>query len=141
MRGPNLDRMQCHQPNYLALKRSAEAGCRLCGFFWTALEQGVGKGPYHNRVALSHVSERYPGRQISLVAWGGADRSLDRIHVITTGEIPSLPKSSEAGDEDENATADPTMHPDHQIALDGVVDLYAYPGNNSSAPIVCNLTC
>ena len=95
-----------------------------------ALEQRVEKGPHQNGVALSHVSERYPGRQISLVAWGGAHRGLDRIHVITTGEIPSDSNSSEAGDEDENATLDPTMHPDHQVALDGVVDLYAYPGNS-----------
>ena len=129
MRGPNLDRMQCHQPSYLALKRSVEAGCRLCSFFWTALEHGIETEQDRTRAALSHVSERYPGRQISLVAWGGPEDSLDHIHIITTGDIPSLSSSSGAEDENENPIVDPTMHPDHQIALDGVVDLYSYPGN------------
>ena len=137
MRGSNLDRMQCHQPSYLALKRSAEAGCRLCTFFWAALEQGSGHESHLNLAAMAHVSERYPGRQISLVAWGGPARTLDRIHIVTTGNIPTPSASDE---EDENAILDPTMHPDHQIALDGVVDLYADPGNSLYAPNICNPT-
>ncbi|KAF2248862.1 HET-domain-containing protein [Trematosphaeria pertusa] len=132
-RGPNLDQIQTHQPSYLALKKSAETGCQLCGFFWEALEQGIGANRKRglNRAAVSFVSERYPGRQISLVAWGGHGTSLDRIHIITTGDI--------AEDDDENAPSDPSMHPDHQVALDGVVDLYAYPGNKQFLPILSTL--
>ncbi|KAH7068151.1 heterokaryon incompatibility protein-domain-containing protein [Paraphoma chrysanthemicola] len=123
MRGPNCDQMMPHQPSYLALNKSAKDGCRLCGFFWMALELGIAK--YRKlglpREAIAHVSERYPGRQISLVAWGGPKDSLDRIHIITTGDIPDLDD-----DDDDEALADPTMHPNHQLALDGVVDLYAH---------------
>ena len=135
MRGPKLDQIQPHQPSYLALKKSAEAGCQLCGFFWDALEQGTGDNRKRglNRAAVSHVCERYPGRQISLVAWGGHGATLDRIHIITTGDIPE--------NDDDNAPADPTVHPDHQLALEGVVDLYADPGNEQFLPTVCGLRC
>ncbi|KAH6622270.1 heterokaryon incompatibility protein-domain-containing protein [Boeremia exigua] len=119
MRGPNLDQMQPHQPSYLALKRSADAGCQLCGFFWSALEQGSGKDRQRSflRAALAQVCEQYPGRQLSLAAWGGSQASLDRIYIVTTGEVPEV--------DDETAPSDPTMHPDHQHAAYGVVDLYA----------------
>ncbi|KAF2029949.1 HET-domain-containing protein [Setomelanomma holmii] len=123
MRGPDHDRMMPHQPTYLALKQSAEADCQLCGFLWTALELGTEKNRTQGlaRAAIAHISERYPGRQISLVAWGGPQDALDRIHVITTGDIPES--------DDDDAPADPTMHPDHQWGLDGVVDLYAKEGD------------
>ena len=135
MRGPNLDRMQPHQPSYLALKQSADAGCQLCGFFWAALEQGTGNDRKRgiHRAALAQVCERYPGRQISLVAWGGAAATLDRIYIITTGDIP------EQEDDSEEAPADPTMHPDHQLGLDGVVDLYADAGMKRFLPAVQNV--
>ena len=135
MRGPGQDQMQPHQPTYLALKKSAEAGCELCSFFWVALGQGTGKRRIQgtNRAAISHVCERYPGRQISLVAWGGSSSTLDRIHIITTGDIPE--------EDNDGAPADPTMHPDHQLALDGVVDLYADQGNDRSHHAVFELEC
>jgi len=131
MRGPGRDQIQPHQPTYLALKRSAGAGCELCKFFWVALEQGTDKERLKgtNRAALSHVCERYPGRQISLVAWGGSNDTLDRIHIITTGDIPEV-----EDDDEDDAPADPTMHPDYQFALDGVVDLYAEHGNERFSP-------
>jgi len=123
MRGPNSDRMQPHQSSYLALKQSADAGCHLCGFFWGALERGTDNDRNRDihRAALAHVCEQYPGCQISLVAWGGAAATLDRVYIITTGEIPD-------DNDDEDAPADPTVRPDHQLALNGVVDLYADPG-------------
>ncbi|KAH7092099.1 heterokaryon incompatibility protein-domain-containing protein [Paraphoma chrysanthemicola] len=122
MRGPNCDQMMPHQPSYLALKNSAKDGCRLCRFFWMALELGTGEKRKSGlpRKAIAHVSERYPGRQISLVAWGGPNNSLDRFYITTTGDIPDF------DDDDDDALTDPTMHPDHQLALDGVVDLYAH---------------
>ena len=127
MRGHHLDQMLPHQPSYLALRRSAGNGCQLCHFFWLALEQGTGHTGKAgvNRNALAHVSERFPGRQISFVAWGGSGdaSNLDHINVITSGEIPSVSDS-----EDDDAATDPTMHPEHRIALSGVVDLYAFPG-------------
>ncbi|KAK5125024.1 hypothetical protein LTR85_001215 [Meristemomyces frigidus] len=121
MRGPDLDRMQTHQPSYWALKTSAANGCQLCGFFWQSFAYDS-KQDYQDdkRAAMASTSERYPGRQISLVAWGGASAELDRIHVITTGDIPS-PTASEDG----RGLVDPTMHPDHAFGLNGVVDLYA----------------
>ena len=130
MRGPQLDQMQPHQPSYLALRQSAQAGCQLCHVFWLALEQHRGlhgeKGV--GRAALAHVSEQYPGRQISLVAWGasGGPLNLDHINIITTGEIPSISDNDES--DGDYWPEDPTMHPEHQDALNGVVDLYAYPG-------------
>lgn len=127
MRGPLLDQMQAHQPSYLALQQSMEKGCQLCRFFWLALEQGTGVSGRKdiNRAMLVHVSERYPGRQISLVAWGGSGGTsqLDHINIITTGEIPPV-----SDNEDDDAPLDPTMHPEHQEALSRVVDLYAFPG-------------
>lgn len=130
MRGPNADQMQPHQPSYLALKTSSEAGCHLCQFLWMALR--IGNSPLSTgdesvgAAALAHVSERYPGREISLVAWGGTGDNLDRIHVITTGKLPY--QDDDSGDESHWVCDDPTMHPDHQIALDGVLELFAYPG-------------
>jgi hypothetical protein len=44
--------------------------------------------------------------------------------ITTTGEIPDV----ESGKEDSGNLFDPTMHPDHQFALSGVLDLFAYPG-------------
>ena len=127
MRGPHLDQMLPHQPSYLALRRSAENGCQLCHFFWLALEQGSGHSGKDgvNRTALAHVSERFPGRQISLVAWGGSGNAsnLEHINIITTGEIPFLSDS-----ENDDAPADSTMHSEHQIALSEMVSLYAYQG-------------
>jgi hypothetical protein len=127
MRGPGLDQMQPHQPSYLALKLSAESGCRLCNFFCTALSKQNGD---ESAAALTQVSAEYPGREISLVAWGGTERNFDRIHVITTGEIP------ETDDSSDDELADPTMHPDHQIALSGKVDIYTYEGMHLSAIIL-----
>lgn len=130
MRGPNRDRMQPHQPSYLALKNSASSGCQLCGFIWKALGlckvvEPVEKKIFEGHIALNHVSERYPGRQISLVAWGqDVDGLLDRILITTTGEIPDV----ESDDEFASDSADPTMHPDHQISLSGGLDIFAYPG-------------
>ncbi|EKD17979.1 het domain containing protein [Drepanopeziza brunnea f. sp. 'multigermtubi' MB_m1] len=110
MRGPDLDRMQVHQPSYLALRNAASAGCQL--FF-------------EGRSTLERVSEQYPGRQISLVAWGReSDGWLDRILVTTTGEIPD----GDSDQEESGAISDPTMHPDYQLALSGVLNIFAYPG-------------
>jgi len=130
MRGPNLDRMQLHQPSYLTLEKSASSGCQLCAFIWRALErcqvaEPLSGGDFEGRLALSHVSEQYPGRQISLVAWGkGIDGWLDQIMITTTGEIPDVDSDQEGA----SSPTDPTMHPDHQIALSGVLDLFAHPG-------------
>ena len=123
MRGPDLDQMQPHQPSYHALKRSAEAGCQLCKYICIALCNGNGD---ESTAAFAQVCERYPGREISLVAWGGAERNFDRIHVITTGE----PDDGEEV-EGEDAVDDPSMHPDHQIALGGVLEIYTHPGMTS----------
>ncbi|PMD38806.1 HET-domain-containing protein [Hyaloscypha variabilis F] len=43
--------------------------------------------------------------------------------ITTTGEIPDV----ESGKEDSGNLFDPTMHPDHQFAPSGVLDLFAYP--------------
>jgi hypothetical protein len=122
MRGPQLDRMQPHQPSYLALKLSAEAGCRLCSFFGTALSKGDEHNGDESAAAWASVSSEYPGREISLVGWGGVGHQFDRIYIITTGEIP------EPGDSDEDDISDRTMHPEHQIALQGTVQIYAHKG-------------
>jgi hypothetical protein len=123
MRGPNLDLMQPHQASYHALKRSAEAGCRLCKFICIALCNGNGD---ESAAAFAQVCERYPGREISLVAWGGAGSNFDRVHVITTGDIPD--EEEMGGD----AVDDPSMHPEHQIALGGVLEIYTHPGTSSA---------
>ncbi|KAJ5043137.1 uncharacterized protein L3040_004520 [Drepanopeziza brunnea f. sp. 'multigermtubi'] len=128
MRGPDLDRMQVHQPSYLALRNAASAGCQLCAFIWRALEccqvdDGLGT-VFEGRSTLERVSEQYPGRQISLVAWGReSDGWLDRILVTTTGEIPD----GDSDQEESGAISDPTMHPDYQLALSGVLNIFAYP--------------
>jgi hypothetical protein len=130
MRGPNRDRMQPHQPSYLALKKSAFGGCQLCAFIWRALErcEGIDQDSgevFSGRLVLNHVSEQYPGRQISLVAWGkAADGWLDRILITTTGEAPDVESDQEGASD----PTDPTMHPDHQLALSGVLDLFAHSG-------------
>lgn len=121
MRGPDLDQMQPHQPSYLALKLSAETGCRLCQFLIVALATGSSDDDAaESAAAWKQVSPKYPGREISLQAWGGIGRQFDRIFVITTGDIP-------AGDDSDGAD-DPTVHPDHQLALSGKVDIFAYEG-------------
>jgi len=127
--GPNHDRMQAHQPSYLALKKSASDGCQLCAFIWRALGRSRDPVPVDGKVTevrslLEHVSEKYPGRQISLVAWGRGshlERWVDRIWITTTGEIPDV-------ESDEEDLADPTMHPDYQFALSNGLDIFAYPG-------------
>ncbi|KAK3377496.1 heterokaryon incompatibility protein-domain-containing protein [Podospora didyma] len=124
MRGPNCDRMQPHQPSYWALKQSVKQGCRLCGFIWTALGQSKSSSDGEpGTLVLEHVSERYPGREISLVGWGGGcpDSYLDRLQVITSGEIPDISDSEESVD----GHGDPTMHPAHGFALSGVLDIFA----------------
>lgn len=131
MRGPNRDQILRYQPSCLALKRSAENGCQLCSFFWIALEQGWTSEAGDNHAALSCLSERYPGRELSLFAWGGPEATLDCIWIATAGSLPSSPSSVVS---DEDAPSDPTMHPDHQTALSWLVDLYAYPG---SCPVCC----
>jgi hypothetical protein len=120
MRGPNLDRMQPHQPSYLALKLSAEAGCCLCNFFCVALSIGGEHNGDESAAAWASVSPKYPGREISLVGWGGFGSQFDRIYIITTGEIP------EPEDSDDDDVSDQTMHPQHQIALQGTVQIYAH---------------
>jgi hypothetical protein len=127
MRGPAMDQMQPHQPSYLALKLSAEAGCQLCKFICTALSNGDGND---SAATFAQVCERYPCREISLVAWGGAGSNFDRIHTITTGDIPDV-------NDDGNEGCDPTMHPDHQLALDGVLEIYTYPGMTSRSVQLC----
>lgn len=122
MRGPNLDRMQPHQPSYLALKLSAEAGCRLCSFFCIALSKGGEHNGAESAAAWAHVSPEYPGREVSLVGWGGFGSQFDRIHIITTGEILS------PDDSDDDSVEDPAMHPDHQITLQGTVQIYTHEG-------------
>jgi len=133
MRGPNRDKMQRHQPSYLALKLSAMKGCPLCGFIWTALGQCVSPDGGAGSDVLEHVSEKYPGREISLVGWGGGcpDGSwLDCVQVITSGEVPDTDADGEPSD----GIEDPTMHPDHQLALSGVLDIFAYPGIAAGPP-------
>jgi hypothetical protein len=71
------------------------------------------------------------------VAWGGAGSNFDRIHVITTGDIPD-------GDESDEEVDDSTMHPEHQIALGGVMEIYTYPGmilKLGSCCIATNVQC
>jgi hypothetical protein len=91
MSGPDMDRMYPHQPSFWTLKLSGEEGCQLCSYIWESLYYGSsepkGLGS-EKQAAWSSVCERYPGRQISLCAWGGASSALDRIQVITTGDIP-----------------------------------------------------
>ena len=124
MRGPDLDRMQPHQPSYLALKLSAEAGCQLCSFFCVALIKGGEHNGDESAAAWASVSSEYPGREIALVGWGGFGSQFDRIYIITTGEIP------EFGDSDDEDVSDRTMHPEHQIALQGTVQIYAHEGTS-----------
>ncbi|KAF2855128.1 HET-domain-containing protein [Plenodomus tracheiphilus IPT5] len=113
--------MQPHQPSYYALKLSAENGCRLCNFFCIALRDGDGQ---NSAAAWSQVSAQYPGRQISLVAWGGVEKNFDRIHIATTGDIPSSDEESDA------ELDDPTMHPDHQRGdLNGRINGRPLPKN------------
>lgn len=86
MRGPNQDRMQPHQPTYWALKTSAANGCQLCAFFWDSLAYDFEDGyEQEARAAMAATSERYPGREISLAAWGGAWAGLDRINIACIG--------------------------------------------------------
>ena len=117
--------MQRHQPSYLALRNSRWDGCRLCSFIWRALEQDVAKGDGHMGMdLLGHVSDKYPGRAISLAAWGGGvpDSHLDTVRIVTTGTIPK--NMVRIRDPDE--PADPTMHPDHQRLLSGVLDIFTF---------------
>ncbi|KAK0654005.1 heterokaryon incompatibility protein-domain-containing protein [Cercophora samala] len=118
-------KMQRHQPTYLALKQSMEKGCVLCRFIWDALGRDISREGDRGADALAHVSNKYPGREISLVAWPGVTPTgyLDRIQIITSGEIPDVDTDDEADDR----AADPSMHPDHQFALSGVLDIFAYP--------------
>lgn len=122
IRGPDLDRMQPHQPSYLALKLSAESGCRLCSFFCKALSKGDEHNGNESAAAWRSVSSKYPGRQVSLVGWGGIESQFDRMYIVTTGEIP------ESEDDENQDASDPTMHPDHQITLQGTVEIYAHEG-------------
>ena len=128
MQGPGRDRMQRHQPSYLALKYSMTRGCQLCGFIWTALEQYVSFDKELGADALKHVSEAYPGREISLVCWGDPRSFVDRIHIITSGDVPYVSSDIES----DGGAEDPTMHPDYQYALSGVLGIFAYPGKFSS---------
>ena len=115
--------MQRHQPSYLALKRSALEGCKLCNFIWTALSHDESNGD-HGFLALSHVSEKYPGKAVYLDAAGdGPDGWLDRIRVVSDWEIPEV-----SDEEYERGITDPTMHPEHQVSLSGVLDIFAYAG-------------
>ena len=122
--------MQPHQPSYLALKQSAIGGCVLCRFIWFTLGQDVGPGGERGADVLEHVSERYPGRAIALVGWGGGSPNsfLDRIYVVTVGEIPDVDADGQPVD----SADDPTMHPDHGFALSGALDILAYPGTVQS---------
>lgn len=122
MRGPNLDRVQPHQPSYLALKLSAESGCCLCNSSCVALSKGGEHHGEESAAAWVSVSPEYPGRKISLVGWGGFGVQFDRIYIITTGEIPE-PEGS-----DDDDVSDRTMHPEHQVALQGTVQTYAHGG-------------
>ena len=74
--------------------------------------------------AKSSICERFPGRGISLAAWRGAISGLDRVHVMTSRDVPSL-----TSEEDEEGVSDPTMHPQHQTSFDSVLDIYTYPGS------------
>ncbi|KAK4665506.1 hypothetical protein QC763_000410 [Podospora pseudopauciseta] len=118
-------KMQRHQPTYLALKQSMDHGCVLCRFIWHALGQSNSREGDRGSDVLAHVSEKYPGREISLVVWPGVTPTgyLDRIQIITSGEIPDADTDDEDGDD---GPADPSMHPDHQFALSGVLDIFAY---------------
>jgi hypothetical protein len=130
--------MQPHQPSYLALKQSAFDGCVLCRFIWFALSQSVGPGGERGADVLEHVSERYPGRAIALVGWGGSSPNsfLDCIHVVTVGEIPDVDADSQPVDSGD----DPTMHPDHGFALSGALDILTYPGIVQSNFLWCTLS-
>ncbi|KAK3403415.1 hypothetical protein B0T20DRAFT_26092 [Sordaria brevicollis] len=120
------DTAQPHQPSYLALKQSVEAGCQLCGFIWTALGQCKSvDGIVTGAQVLERVSEEYPGREISFSACGLAaiDRGtsyLDYMDVYTSGEVPDC--------ESDDETVDPTLHPDCQLALSGRLHVYAEEG-------------
>ncbi|KAK5995934.1 hypothetical protein PT974_04353 [Cladobotryum mycophilum] len=101
-------------------------GCQLCGFIWTAL--GQSECPVDGELGsegLRYVSEKYPGREISLAAWGGECPAsfIDRVLIATSGEISETYADGELVDGPE----DPSMHPDHQTALSGVLDIFAYP--------------
>lgn len=120
------DKTQPHQPSYFALKQSVQRGCQLCSFIWTALSQCKSHdGLLSGSQVLDHVSDKYPGRQISFSACGLAstDRAnsyLDYIDVYTSGEIPDC--------ETEDDVGDPTLHPDYQLALSGRLHIFADEG-------------
>lgn len=117
------DNAQPHQPSYLALKQSVMAGCQLCGFIWTALGHCKSvDGLVSGVQVLEHVSEKYPGRELSFSACGLAttDRAtsyLDYIDVYTSGDVPDCASDDE--------TTDPTLHPDYQLALSGRLHIFA----------------
>lgn len=117
--------MQPHQPSYLALKQSMLGGCQLCSYIWTAFGQFVSIDGELGSDALKHVSEAYPGREISMMSWGTPPPFFDSIQVVTSGDPPDI------SDSDSNGVADPTMHPDCQNALFAVLNTFAYPGISS----------
>lgn len=125
MRGPQRDRM-LPQPTYWALKQSVYRGCRLCSFIYKALGACRAPDGQSRSEVLKHVSAKYPGRELALTCWG-QDRSwtyFDRVHVATTGEVPDSSPGSEAFDD----IADPSLPPDHQFGLSGVLGVFTYPG-------------
>lgn len=123
-------KMQTHQPSYFALKKSVAEGCKLCGFIWAALGQSTTYEGDRGTEALALVSERYPGREISLLAWPTVAPAnfLDRVLIVTSGEVPD----ADTDDGTDDGPADPSMHPDHQFALSGVLDIFAYPGTGTT---------
>ena len=116
---------QPHQPSYFALKESVKRGCQLCRFILTALGQCKsvdGDELVSGAQVLEHVSEKYPGREISFLASGlvSANRDtsyLDYMDVYTSGEVPDC--------DSEDDMDDPTLHPDYQLALSGRLHIFA----------------
>lgn len=122
MREPQLDQMQAHQPSYLAHLSSAQNGCELCKYFWAALGNDTYR-PHEVSTTKRGICVRYPGRALSLNAWGTSDGMLDGIRIVTTGEVPDTTES-----EDERDIFDPTLPPDGQGALSGYLDLFVEEG-------------
>lgn len=103
-----------HHPTFLALKRSADNGCRLCHFLCISLEQGF-KGQKY--LDLSLLSDDHPGYQLRLKA---REVSLDRIILCFNEENVST---------DSNGLP-PGWDQDLENPL-GYLDIFADPGTFS----------
>ncbi|KAF5004242.1 hypothetical protein FDECE_9271 [Fusarium decemcellulare] len=110
-----------YQPTFLALKRSAEAGCRLCGFFCISLEQGV---DVDRSLDLTLLCDQYPGYPLLLRA---REVALDRIILFFNEEYVSRSEDGLPVHHD--------LPPGWDQGLEnplGYLDIFAHPGDAPS---------